>query len=117
MSLIISDIAKIIEFSNKIRFVGIMNEMGNVMFSMSNAKITLNLKEEELFEVDLHVITGIQSVFDESLGKVNTMKIFREKVIQLIIYVNKVIIFVSCDANSSNEDISKIEEYIKKIIK
>jgi len=94
---------KIISCSENIRFVGIMDPHGNVITKHASPLDNEDLiKEIEMFDVDQLIIKNIQSVFDDSLGIVHHMEIYREFVSQIIHYVDNHIIFITI--NSEDEE-------------
>jgi len=97
----LSDI--IISCSENIRFVGIMDFDGNVISKHASSSNNTNLiKEIEMFEVDQIIMKNIQSVFDDALGIVYHMEIYRKFVSQIIHYIGNHIIFITI--NSEDEE-------------
>ena len=93
----------IISCSENIRFVGIMDFDGNVISKHASPSNNTNLiKEIEMFEVDQLIMKNIQSVFDDALGIVHHMEIYRKFVSQIIHYVDNHIIFITI--NSEDEE-------------
>lgn len=105
----------VFQISEKIRFIGIMDNSGGILSSSIRDDKKLIEREEMMFEIDLHIISNIQAVFDEQLGKVNSMRIFREKVLQGVFYVNNKTVFISCEPNITLEEFLKIEDYMNSI--
>ena len=107
----------IFHLSDEIRFVGIMDEEGKVLSSAYKHKQYEIGKENESFEIDVHIIRNIQEVYDEPLGKVLTTIITREKIKQIILYFDSKLVFISCnpriDDKSLLELIKSIENYCK----
>jgi len=94
---------KILSCSESIRFVGIMDFDGNVISKHASPSNNTNLiKEIEMFEVDQLIMKNIQSVFDDALGIVHYMEIYRKFVSQIIHYVDNHIIFITI--NSEDEE-------------
>ena len=107
----------ILHLSDQIRFVGIMDKEGKVLSSAFKYKQYEIGKENESFELDVNIIRNIQEVYDESLGKVRTMIITRERITQIILYFDSKLIFISCNPRindkSLQELINSIENYYK----
>jgi len=92
---------KIISCSEKIRFVGIMDLDGNVINKRKSSTIKADLiKEIEMFEADQLIIKNIQSVFDDYLGVVYNMEMYRKFVSQIIHYYDNHIIYITTTSES-----------------
>ena len=109
---------EILSLGIELRFIGILDEGGTVVYTkIKNEKLAVfNREEQEMFELDQFVIKNIQKVFDEPLGKVTSICVHREKICQLIYYVNDLIIYITCEPNASNHRVMEISEKILKII-
>lgn len=93
----------ITQCSENIQFVGIMGTDGIVNHKQKNVSDEHCLVNDiELFEIDQPIMKNIQAVFDECLGKVQHMAIYRESISQIIHYVGNYIIYIS--TNSENEE-------------
>ena len=107
--------------SDSIRFVGIIDTEGIVIHKQKNVLDEEYLvKDVELFEVDQPIMKNIQAVFDESLGKVQHMEIYRESISQIIHYVDDHIIYISTSSENEEKfyDLShKIRLLLKKEIR
>ena len=110
-------IKSILHSFNDIKFIGVMDEDGKVLISVHKYDQHLAEKEIEIFDVDMHIIRNIQEVYDESLGKVHTMIITRERVKQIVFYLDRKLVFISCnpriDDKSLQELTNSIENYSK----
>ena len=93
----------ITQCSENIQFIGIIDNDGIVNYKQKNVSDEHCLVNEiELFEIDQPIIKNIQAVFDEDLGKVQHMIVYRESISQIIYYVDNYIIYIS--TNSENEE-------------
>jgi len=91
---------RIFSCSKNVRFVGIMDFDGNVISKHASPSSDVDfIKDIEMFEVDQLIIKNIQSVFDDPLGIVHHMEIYREFVSQIIHYVDDHIIFITINSD------------------
>jgi len=108
---------RILSCSKNVRFVGIMDYDGNVISKHSLPSADVNLiKDIEMFDVDQLIIKNIQSVFDDALGIVHHMEIYRELVSEIIHYVDNHIIFITINTDIE-ENFHTLSLEIKLLLK
>ncbi len=108
---------RILSCSKNVRFVGIMDFNGNVISKHASLSAEVDfIKDIELFEVDQLIIKNIQSVFDEALGIVHYMEIYRKFVSQIIHYVDNHIIFITI-TSKDEESFHTLSLEIKLLLK
>lgn len=73
--------------------------------------------EERILATDLSIIRRIHGIFDESIGKVSSVHLTREKIYQLVFYTDAKILYVSCEKNISTAKLSEISREIESLIK
>lgn len=103
----------------RIRFASIVNSKENTMMSDHNPGVIsfVSPHQEELFAIDLQKIRTMQEFFDEMLGKVAKMHVYRQRLHQLIFYVEGLIIYVTCHKETDEEDLVRISKRIEFILK
>ena len=69
-----------------------------------------------MLSADLSVMKLMQALFDESLGRVTFMHTVRDKLHQLVYYIDDLIVYVSCERNIANQKIMQISNAIEAII-
>ena len=69
-----------------------------------------------MLSADLSVMKLMQGLFDESLGRVTFMHTVRDKVHQLVYYIDDMMVYVSCERNVDNHRIVEISNKIEPII-
>ena len=110
---------KILSVDDTMRYIGIVDEKGNTIYSkMKEGKKSLKSREEEnKFSAEMHITRQMQQVFDDSLGKITLTHMTRAKLHQLVYYEGNLIIYVTCERNVDSHKIAEISEKIEKIIK
>ena len=108
---------RILSCSKNVRFVGIMDFDGNVISKHASPSAEGDLiRDIEMFDVDQLIIKNIQSVFDDALGIVHHMEIYREFVSQIIHYVDDHIIFITINSDIE-ENFHTLSLEIKLLLK
>lgn len=109
---------EILAIDEVMRYVGITDLKGSIVYSkMKKGKTSLkNQEQERKFATDLSTIKRMQGIFDESLGKITLIHMIREKLHQLIYYVNGLMVYVTCERNVDDHHLLQIEKKIKSII-
>lgn len=109
---------EILEIDAVMRFVGIADPQGNLVYSkMKSGKTRLvNHKLETMFASNLSLMKDMQEIFDESLGKTTLIHSIREKLHQLIYHVDNQMIYVTCEPNIDGNYLLELEKKIKSII-
>lgn len=89
----------IIEKSDQMRFVAIINLKGDIVEGiMKKGKTSLeSQKEEEHFCRQVAQRRQMRKEFDRTLGKVRYVHVEREKVSQLVVYTRRYTIFVTVE--------------------
>ena len=110
---------KILQMSHSFRFVGIVDNVENTLFSkMGKGKVSLvTEKEEEKFAKDLQTIQKIHDEFSEKLGRVTFSHIIRENVQQLIFHISRITLYVTCEPDVDHNTIVKISKLIMDTVK
>ena len=109
---------EILAIDEVMRYVGFTDLKGSIVYNkMKEGKTSLkNQEQERKFSTDLSTIKKMQGIFDESLGKVTLIHMIREKIHQLIYYVNGLMVYVTCERNVDDLHLLQIEKNIKSII-
>ncbi len=109
---------KILALDNAIRYVGIIGEKGNILHGeiKEGKKILLSQKEQEVLSADLSVMKLMQGLFDDSLGRVTFMHTVRDKIHQMVYYIDDMMVYVSCERNIDGHKIVEISNKIEPII-
>ena len=109
---------EILAIDEVMRYVGFTDLKGSIVYNkMKEGKTSLkNQEQERKFSTDLSTIKKMQGTFDESLGKVTLIHMIREKIHQLIYYVNGLMVYVTCERNVDDLHLLQIEKNIKSII-
>ena len=109
---------EILAIDEVMRYVGFTDLKGSIVYNkMKKGKTSLkNQEQERKFSTDLSTIKKMQGIFDESLGKVTLIHMIREKIHQLIYYVNGLMVYVTCERNIDDIHLLQIEKNIKSII-
>ena len=110
---------KILQISHSFRFVGIVDNNKNTLFSkMAKDKISMVTDaEEEKFAVDLQRIQKIHDEFNDKLGRVTFLHIIREKVQQMIYHVNSITIYATFDLEVDHNTVVEISKLIVDTVK
>lgn len=101
-----------------IRYVGVIDEKGNILHEeiKEGKKILLSQKEQEVLSADLSVMKLMQGLFDDSLGRVTFMHTVRDKIHQMVYYIDDMMMYVSCERNIDGHKIVEISNKIEPII-
>lgn len=98
-----------------VRFVGIFDTSENcLMTKMQQGKISyVTQREEDAFALYLKNTKKMQETLDHALGKVRFMEIRREKLYQLVFFVDSLIIFVTVEPIVNRRTLENILNYIE----
>lgn len=109
---------KILAVDDAIRYVGVIGEKGNILHGeiKEGKKILLSQKEQEVLSADLSVMKLMQGLFDDSLGRVTFMHTVRDKIHQVVYYIDDMMVYVSCERNIDGHKIVEISNKIEPII-
>ena len=109
---------KILAVDDAIRYVGVIGEKGNILHGeiKEGKKILLSQKEQEVLSADLSVMKLMQGLFDDSLGRVTFMHTVRDKIHQVVYYIDDMMVCVSCERNIDGHKIVEISNKIEPII-
>lgn len=109
---------KILAVDDAIRYVGVIDEKGNILHGeiKEGKKILLSQKEQEVLSADLSVMKLMQGLFDDSLGRVTFMHTVRDKIHQMVYYIDDMMMYVSCERNIDGHKIVEISNKIEPII-
>jgi hypothetical protein len=106
----------ILNLDNKIRFVGVIDEMGRLVYGgMKSGVISLGHETDSVkIYMDYALINKIHSDFDTMLGKVIYSLTMREKIKILTFPMGKHLLRISLEIQTDHEKIVKlILEYLK----
>ena len=111
-------VAKIINLSPKMRFVGIIDLKGNIVEGiMKKGKTSLeSQKQQEHFCRQVAQRRMMRREFDRTLGKVRYVHVERDNVSQLVVYTPKRTVFVTTEPDLSLTKKTQIVTKVKKII-
>lgn len=109
---------KILAVDDAIRYVGVIGEKGNILHGeiKEGKKILLSQKEQEVLSADLSVMKLMQGLFDDSLGRVTFTHTVRDKIHQVVYYIDDMMVYVSCERNIDGHKIVEISNKIEPII-
>lgn len=109
---------EIIAVDDAMRYVGIIGEKGKIYHGQmkEGKKLLTTQKEQEVLSADLSVMKLMQGLYDESLGTVTFTHTVRDKLHQLVFYIDNMIVYVSCERNIDNHKIAEIVNKIEPII-
>ena len=106
----------ILQISNNIRYVGIVNAYGRTLTGIINADVKPLMKSETI-KNELFVISTLMTLRKEStsvVGKLDYVLLHHQKISILLFQKNNVTYYVTIDRKETKID--KIIESIKKII-
>lgn len=109
---------QILAVDDAIHYVEVVGEKGSVLHSAikEGKKNLLGQKEQEVLSADLSVMKLMQGLFDDSLGRVTFTHTVRDKVHQLVYYIDDMMVYVSCERSIDNYKIVEISNKIEPII-
>ena len=109
---------EILTVDDAVSHVGIIAERGSILHTAirEGRKNLLSQKEQEVLAADLSVMKLMQGLFDDSLGRVTFMHTVRDKVHQLVYYIDDKMVYVSCERNIDSRQIMEISNKIESII-
>ena len=112
-------IEEILAIDAVVRYVGVVDNRGSLVYSkLKEGKKSLKTqKEEEVFAADLSVMKLMQELFNDSLGRVTLVHTVREKLHQLVYYIDSFMIYVTCERNIDNHTATEISDKIESILK
>ena len=105
-----------------IRYVIVASDRGKMLYNQvkEGKKPYSSEKETEVLSSDLSVIQTMHALYDNSLGRISCMLMIRERLYQLVYYVENLIFYVTCDrvidSIKATEVKNKVESIIKKSI-
>jgi lipopolysaccharide export LptBFGC system permease protein LptF len=109
---------QIIDLSQKMRFIAIIDLKGNIVEGiMKKGKTSLeSQKENEYFCKQVARRRQMRKEFDKNLGKVRYVHVERAKVTQLVVYTKRYTFFVTVEPELNIVKKLEIVNKIKKII-
>lgn len=113
---------EIIGVHDAIRYVVVVSDRGKMLYNQvkEGKKPYTSEKETEVLSSDLSVIQTMHALYDNSLGRISCMLMIRERLYQLVYYVDNLIFYVTCDrvidSIKATEVKNKVESIIKKSI-
>ncbi len=107
---------KILNVSNSIRYVGIINEYGRTLSGIirPGEKPLLNSDQAKSEFFIISTLQTFRKKFSSSLGKLDYLLLKHQKVSVLVFQKNNITLYVSIESNKKN--LSNIVTQIKKII-
>ncbi len=106
----------IIQLSNNIRYVGVINDYGRTLTGIIKPKIT-PLMKSSIIKNELFIISTLMTLRKEStsvVGKLDFVLLQHDKISILIFQKNNVTYYITIDRKEKNID--KIKTSIKKLI-
>jgi len=111
-----SDVSEYLQFENKcnrllgndeIRFVGIINNMGNLISGGFSEGIDIleNDEQRRMFYMQMALEIAMRKDFDNTLGKINHITTNRDNVLTVTIPMNNYVILISAHPTSVPEQI------------
>ncbi|GKS67716.1 hypothetical protein YTPLAS73_12630 [Nitrosarchaeum sp.] len=110
-----SDVGKYLQFENKcnrllrndeIRFVGIINNMGNLISGgFSDGIDLLENDEQRILYMQMALEIAMRKDYDDTLGKINYVTTNRDNVLMVTIPMNNYVVLISANPASIPEQI------------
>lgn len=93
--------------SDEIRFVGVINSMGNLIFGEFNACVDLleNDEKRKQFYMQMALEISMRKDFDDILGKINHIITNRNNVLMIAMPINNHVLLISAKPNSNAKQI------------
>ena len=109
---------QILSIDKAVRYAVVIGEKGNILHGeiKEGKKILLSQKEQEVLSADLSVMKLMQGLFDDSLGRVTFTHTVRDKIHQLVYYIDDMMVYVSCERNIDGHKIVEISNKVEPII-
>ena len=110
---------EILAVDNAVHYVSIADREGNLVFSKmkEGKKQIIDEREEKVLASDLSVMKVMQGLYNDSLGRVTCMLTTRERIHQIVYFVDIFTIYVSCERNIDGQKIVEIKQEIESTIR
>ena len=111
-------VEKILEADEKIMYVSLIDSKGNKIMEKFKPQIQESLcNASSEYVLDLCITKQMLDVFNEPFGYPVSVLIKREKTQQFIFYHDSLIIYVICDADTSERKMAEISEKINPLVR
>ena len=111
-------VEKLLEADEKIMYVSLIDSKGNKIMEKFKPQIQESLcNASSEYVLDLCITKQMLDVFNEPFGHPVSVLIKREKTQQIIFYHDFLIIYVICDADTSERKMAEISEKISPLVR
>ena len=109
---------EILALDDAVNYVVIASVEGGIIYSKTKyTERLIDEKEEKVLASDLSVMKLMQGLYNDSMGRVTCMLTLREKIHQLVYFVDHLTIYVSCERDMDTKKIVEVKKKIESIIK
>ena len=109
---------EILALDDAVNYVVIASVEGGIIYSKTKyTERLIDEKEEKVLASDLSVMKLMQGLYNDSMGRVTCMLTLREKIHQLVYFVDHLTIYVSCERDMDTKKLVEVKKKIESIIK